>query len=136
GILHEGVQIHPGRVHPGDKVLINGPIAAHGMAILSVRDNLDFETRMESDTAPLHELVEAMLKTGADIHVLRDPTRGGVTSALNEIAGQAHVGIHLDEVSIPIREEVHSACEMLGLDPLLVANEGKLVAFVAPEDAD
>jgi len=133
GVVEPGVHIHPRRALPGDQILINGPIAVHGLAIMSVREGLEFESQILSDTAPLNGLVAAMLAASKDIHVLRDPTRGGVTSALSEIAEQADVGIHLDEARIPISENVQGACELLGLDPLYVANEGKLLALVAPE---
>lgn len=136
GLIDANVNIHPGRAEVGDKIIINGPIAAHGIAILSVREGLEFESEICSDTAPLNELVQAMLAAVPDIHVLRDATRGGVTSVLNEIAGQARVGIRLEETQIPIAEEVKGACEILGLDPLYVANEGKFVAFVPAESAD
>jgi hydrogenase expression/formation protein HypE len=134
GIVPEGVNIHPARAKPGDKIVISGPIAVHGIAIMSVREGLEFETEIASDTAPLHTLVDALIAAGIDIHVLRDPTRGGVTSALTEIAQAAKVGMLLDEASIPISEEVKGACEILGLDPLYVANEGKLLAIVPKED--
>jgi hydrogenase expression/formation protein HypE len=134
GIVPEGVNIHPARAKAGDKIVISGPIAVHGIAIMSVREGLEFETEIASDTAPLHNLVDALIAAGIDIHVLRDPTRGGVTSALTEIAQAAKVGMLLDEASIPISEEVKGACEILGLDPLYVANEGKLLAIVAKED--
>ena len=115
-------------------MLINGPIAQHGIAIMSVREGLAFETAVESDSAPLHGLVDAILAAAGDqVHVLRDPTRGGVSSSLNEIAVQARVGIRLDEARIPIDEQVRGACEILGLDPLYVANEGKCLAIVARE---
>jgi hydrogenase expression/formation protein HypE len=130
GIVPEGVDIQPTRAQSGDKVLLSGGIAVHGIAIMSVREGLEFETEIASDTAPLNGLVEAMLSASKDIHVLRDPTRGGVTSALTEIAQSARVGMQLDEASIPISEEVKGACEILGLDPLYVANEGKLLAIV------
>jgi hydrogenase expression/formation protein HypE len=137
GLIPAGVEIAPTRARPGDVVLLNGPIAAHGIAIMSVREGLAFETTMVSDSAPLHELVAHILAAGGEgVHVLRDPTRGGVSSALNEIAAQARVGIRLDEASIPVAEEVRGACEILGLDPLYVANEGKCLAIVAPEVAD
>ena len=136
GAVEPGVRIHPGRARAGDKVIINGPIATHGIAIMSVRENLSFETKIISDCAALHGLVEAALRAWPDIHVLRDPTRGGVASALAEIAEQAKAGIHLDEASIPIQEEVKGACEILGLDPLYVANEGKVLAIVPAEGAD
>lgn len=136
GLVPEGVNIHPARAQPGDKVIVSGPIAEHGIAILSVREGLAFETEIASDTAPLNGLVTAMLATSQDVHVLRDPTRGGVTSALTEIAQSARSGIVLNEAFIPIREEVKGACEILGLDPLYVANEGKLVAIVSASDAE
>jgi len=137
GLVPPGVHISPQRAHPGDVVLINGAIAVHGIAILSVREGLEFETALESDTAPLHDLVARVLDVaGEQVHVLRDPTRGGVASALNEIAAKAGVGIRLEEAHIPIWEEVRGACEILGLDPLYVANEGKCLAIVAREAAE
>ncbi len=135
GTIDEGIDIHPRRAQAGDQILISGEIAVHGIAIMSVREGLEFETEIASDTAPLYELVAAMIAAGVDLHVLRDPTRGGVTSALTEIAQTARVGMLLDEAAIPIGEEVKGACEILGLDPLYVANEGKLLAIVAREDA-
>ena len=134
GVVPAGVNIHPGRARPGDKVIVSGEIAVHGIAIMSVREGLEFETEILSDTAPLNSLVDALLAAG-DVHVLRDPTRGGITSALSEIAQTARVGIFLDEAQIPISEEVKGACEILGLDPLYVANEGKLLAIVSAEEA-
>jgi len=136
GVIPEGVDISPARARPGDKILLSGEIAVHGIAIMSVREGLEFETEIASDTAPLNGLVEAMLAVGGDIHVLRDPTRGGVTSALTEIAQSAGVGMLIEEARIPIGEEVKGACEILGLDPLYVANEGKLIAVVAPGAAE
>jgi hydrogenase expression/formation protein HypE len=136
GVVPEGVNIHPGRARPGDKVIVSGEIAVHGIAIMSVREGLEFETEIASDTAPLNGLVNALLAAAADIHVLRDPTRGGITSALSEIAQSARVGVYLDEARIPISEEVKGACEILGLDPLYVANEGKLLAIVSAEEVD
>jgi hydrogenase expression/formation protein HypE len=136
GVVPDGVNIHPGRAHTGDKIIVSGQIAVHGMAIMSVREGLEFETQIASDTAPLNNLVDAILATTPDIHVFRDPTRGGITSALSEIAQTARVGITLDEAHIPISEEVKGACEILGLDPLYVANEGKLLAIVPSETAD
>jgi hydrogenase expression/formation protein HypE len=131
GVIPEGVTISPKRARPGDLVLLSGEIALHGIAILSVREGLQFETTIESDSAPLHELVSAALSVaGPGVHVLRDPTRGGVASALNEIAAAAQVSIRIDEQVIPIREEVRGACEILGFDPLYVANEGKCLALV------
>jgi hydrogenase expression/formation protein HypE len=133
GIVPPGVSILPARATPGDVVLVNGPIAQHGVAILSVREGLTFETTIESDSAALNGLVAAMLAAGGDgVHVLRDPTRGGVSSALNEIAQAAGVGVRLREADIPLDEQVRGACEILGLDPLYVANEGKVLALVAP----
>ena len=136
GVIPDGINISPSRTHPGDKIIISGAMAVHGMAIMSVREGLEFETEIASDTAPLNSLVEAMLATKIDIHVLRDPTRGGIASALTEIAQSAKVGMLLDEARIPISEEVKGACEILGLDPLYVANEGKLLALVAAQDVD
>jgi hydrogenase expression/formation protein HypE len=134
GLVPEKVNIHPGRARPGDKIIVSGEIAVHGIAIMSVREGIEFETEVLSDSAPLNGLVNAILAAAQDIHVLRDPTRGGVTSALSEIAVSARVGILLDEAQIPISEEVKGACEILGLDPLYVANEGKLLAIVASEE--
>ena len=134
GVIPPGIEISPARARPGDLVLINGPIAQHGIAIMSVREGLAFETTIESDSAPLHDLVAGVLAAaGEQVHVLRDPTRGGLSSTLNEIAVQAKVGIRLNETSIPINEEVRGACEILGLDPLYVANEGKCLLIVARE---
>jgi hydrogenase expression/formation protein HypE len=136
GSLQPGVAIHPDRAQPGDRILLNGPIADHGIAIMSVREGLEFETTIESDSAPLNGLVKEMLKASKNIRVLRDPTRGGVASALNEIAGQSGVGMQLREDRILVREEVRGACELLGLDPLYVANEGKLIAIVPAGETD
>ncbi|HVC89255.1 MAG TPA: hydrogenase expression/formation protein HypE [Acidobacteriaceae bacterium] len=145
GIIERPVDISASRARPGDKILLSGFIGDHGMAIMSQRENLEFEGAIESDCASLHGLVDAMLDAcdtiGANqsehpIHCLRDPTRGGVATTLNEITSQSKVGMFLRESSIPVRESVRGACEILGLDPLYVANEGKLVAIVAPEAAD
>jgi hydrogenase expression/formation protein HypE len=136
GIVPEGVDIGPQRAQAGDKIIVSGSIAEHGIAIMSVREGLEFETTILSDTAPLGGLVETILAASRDIHVLRDPTRGGVTSALVEIGQSAGVGITLEEAAIPIHEEIRAACDILGLDPLYVANEGKLLAIVAPMEAD
>ncbi len=136
GEVPEGVRIHPARAEVGDKILLSGAIAVHGIAIMSVREGLEFETAIESDTAPLHDLVRTMLAVEPDLHVLRDPTRGGLTSTLTEIAESVGVGIRLNEAAIPISEEVKGACEILGLDPLYVANEGKLLAVVPAAVAD
>lgn len=137
GLIPPGIRVSPQRARPGDVILINGRIAEHGIAIMSVREGLAFETALESDSAPLHELVAAVLAVaGEQVHVLRDPTRGGVSSALNEIASSAGVGIRLDETSIPVGDAVRGACEILGLDPLYVANEGKCLVIVAREAAE
>jgi hydrogenase expression/formation protein HypE len=136
GVVAGGVNIDPKRARAGDKIILSGEIATHGIAIMSVREGLEFETEIASDSAPLNGLVEIMFATGADIHVLRDPTRGGVTSALTEIAQAAGVGMVLDESHIPINEAVKGACEILGLDPLYVANEGKLLALVPAETTE
>jgi hydrogenase expression/formation protein HypE len=136
GVVPSGVNINPSRAAIGDKIIVSGPIAVHGMAIMSVREGLEFETEIASDSAPLHGLVEVALAACPDVHVLRDPTRGGVTSTLVEIAEAAGVGVSLVEDRIPINEDVKGACEILGLDPLYVANEGKLIAVVPAEAAD
>lgn len=137
GVIPPSITIGPQQARPGDLVLINGPIADHGIAIMSLREGLEFETVLESDTAPLNALVGDLLAAcGPQVHVLRDPTRGGVASAVNEIALDAGLGIKLDESRIPLREEVRGACEILGLDPLYVANEGKCLAIVDPAAAD
>ena len=136
GLVVPGTNIAPSRAQVGDKVIVSGDIAVHGIAIMAVREGLEFETEIASDSAALNGLVETILAASKNIHVLRDPTRGGVTSALSEIAEAAKVGIRLDQRSVPVREDVKGACEILGLDPLYVANEGKLLAIVAREDAD
>jgi len=136
GLVRAGVNIRPSRAQAGDMIIISGQIAVHGIAIMSVREGLEFETKIASDTAPLNGLVESVLDACEDTHVLRDPTRGGVTSALSEIAQSAQVGMLLDEARIPIGEEVKGACEILGLDPLYVANEGKLLAIVPAAKTD
>ena len=136
GAIENDVDINPKNAQPGDKIILNGAIAAHGIAIMSVREGLEFETRVESDCAPLNDLVRTMFRASKQIHVLRDPTRGGVASALNEIAESANVGIMIHENRIPVADEVRGACEILGFDPLYVANEGKLLAFVDPADSE
>lgn len=136
GIVPEGrcLSIHNAR--PGDKILVSGTIGDHGVAIMSVREGLEFETVLESDTAPLTGLAQAILEVCPQTRSMRDPTRGGVSSALNELAAASNVGVELDEASLPMRPEVKGACELLGLDPLYVANEGKLIAVVPAEAAD
>jgi len=136
GTVADGVRLSADQARPGDSVLLSGSIGDHGIAILAQREGLEFESAIQSDSAPLHTLVAAMLAASTEIHCLRDPTRGGLSSTLNEIASQAGVGVEIDERVIPVREEVKGACELLGLDPLYVANEGKLVAIVAPGAAD
>jgi hydrogenase expression/formation protein HypE len=158
GIVPKGLELSANRAQPGDKVILSGFIGDHGIAILAQREGLEFETTIESDSAALHRLVAEMLKVKYDkgapllagvarsgnselgaataIRCMRDPTRGGLSSTLNEIAGQSEVGIEIEEEKIPVREDVRGACEMLGLDPLYVANEGKLAAIVAPDAAD
>jgi len=136
GLIPPGVQIAPGNAREGDAVIVSGTIGDHGMAIMSVREGLEFETRILSDTAPLHELVETMLAASLDIHCLRDATRGGLAAALNELAKSSRVGISFEEDRVPLQPAVKAACEMLGMDPLYVANEGKLVAIVNGEIAD
>jgi hydrogenase expression/formation protein HypE len=135
GIVKEGVNISGSNAKVGDVVMINGPIGSHGIAILSEREGLKFETEIKSDTAPLSSLVADMLEVSKDIHVLRDPTRGGLSTTLNEIALSSKVDIEISEGDIPIQEEVRAACEILGYDPLYLANEGKLVAFIPLEIA-
>ena len=136
GVLREGVDLSGANARPGDVILVSGDLGDHGTAIMSMREGLEFSTAIRSDTAALHGLIETMLATGADIRCLRDPTRGGLATTLNEIARQSKVGIMLQEKTIPVKPEVAAACEFLGLDPLYVANEGKLVAVVAEADAD
>lgn len=133
GVIPDGIDISPRGARTGDAIIVNGPIAEHGIAIMSVREGLDFQTPIESDTAALNGLVDALLTEENRVHVLRDPTRGGVASVLNEIAEASNAGILIDERALPVRDPVRGACELLGLDPLYVANEGKLLAFVAAE---
>ena len=137
GLIHPKANIHHNNIRPGDKIIISGNIATHGIAIMSVRKGLEFETTIESDTTNLNHTIEKLLdRFGNDIKFLRDPTRGGVASVLNEIAELTSLGFELDQKSIPVDEQVEGACEMLGLDPLYVANEGLFVAVVAKEIAD
>jgi hydrogenase expression/formation protein HypE len=136
GVVPEGVNISGSNARPGDKVVLSGNIGDHSIAVLSKREGLSFATDLKSDCAPLGSLVAEMLAASPSIHCLRDPTRGGLAATLNEIAGQSGVGIRIEEEKIPVREEVLGACEMLGLDPLYLANEGKLVAVVPAQDAE
>ena len=143
GLVPDGLELSANRARSGDRVLLSGSIGEHGIAILAQREGLEFECPVESDSAALHGLVADILRAVglqesgmSALRCMRDPTRGGVSSTLNEIAEQSRVGIRLEESTIPIREEVRGACEMLGLDPMYVANEGKMIAIVAPEVAD
>lgn len=135
GIIPHGINISGDKACPGDHVIVSGYMGDHGVAIMSQRNNLQFFTTIQSDTAPLHELVLHMLRAVPGLHCLRDPTRGGVATTLNEWARQSQIGFMIDETLIPIRTDVASACELLGLDPFYVANEGKLLAICAPEDS-
>jgi len=135
GLVPADVDVSAANARAGDKIILSGTIGDHGMAVFSQRENLEFEAAIESDTAPLHELAAAMLAAG-EIHAMRDPTRGGLGTSLCEIAASAAVGVEIHAARVPVREAVKAACEILGMDPLFVANEGKLVAFVAPDSAD
>jgi hydrogenase expression/formation protein HypE len=136
GVIRPHLTIGGAQAKAGDAVILSGPIGDHGMAVLDARGELGFHSTIKSDAAPLNHLIEAMLNVSDLVHVLRDPTRGGLATTLNEIAAQSRVGILLDEQKIPVRNEVRAACEILGFDPLYVANEGKLVAIVAQADAE
>ncbi|MFO7774138.1 MAG: hydrogenase expression/formation protein HypE [Dehalococcoidia bacterium] len=135
GVISPGVDISGANAKDGDKVLLSGTIGDHGIAVMSQREGLKFSTTLESDCAPLNKLVLQMLETSSKIHCLRDPTRGGLATTLNELARQSNVGIVVEEAKVPVKEEVKAACELLGLDPIYVANEGKMVAMVDPVDA-
>jgi hydrogenase expression/formation protein HypE len=136
GVVRPGMELSGRCARPGDVILVSGTLGDHGMAIMAERESLGFESPIVSDTAALHGLIEAMRASGADIHVLRDPTRGGLATTLNEIAKQSGVGMMLQEKNLPVTPAVNAACEFLGLDPLYVANEGKLVAICAEQDAE
>jgi hydrogenase expression/formation protein HypE len=136
GVVPEGVRISGDRAAPGDAILVSGSMGDHGIAILSKRENLSFETEIQSDSAALHGLVADMVKAATDIHCLRDPTRGGLGATLNELARQSRAGFRLRESAMPFKPAVLAACELLGLDPLYIANEGKLIAICAGGDAD
>ncbi len=136
GLVDPDLKLSADQARPGDKILLSGYIGDHGIAILAQREGLEFETTVASDSAALHTLAAAMLRASHEIRCMRDPTRGGLSSTLNEIAAQSRVGRVIDERQVPVREEVRGACDLLGLDPLYVANEGKLVAIVAPEAAE
>jgi hydrogenase expression/formation protein HypE len=136
GIISPGVDISGANARVGDKVLLSGTIGDHGIAVMSQREGLKFSMTLKSDCAPLNKLVSQMMEVSSTIHCMRDPTRGGLATTLNELARQSKAGIVVEEVKIPVKEEVKAACELLGLDPVYVANEGKLVAIVDPADAD
>ena len=136
GLIPEGVNIGPSNARVGDVVLISGSVGDHGVAVMSVREGLRFRTQIESDTAPLGAMVQAMIESRAEIYCLRDATRGGLAAVLNELAEASQVGIEFKETSVPVRREVMAACEMLGLDPLFIANEGKMVVVVPEAGAD
>lgn len=136
GSVPDSLRISAGNLRPGDKILLSGTVADHGMAVMTSRENLSFQTRIQSDTAALNGLVEKMLQISLDIRAMRDPTRGGVATTLNEFAKSSRVGIKLFEEKIPVLPEVRGACEVLGIDPLYVANEGKLIAVVSPAAAE
>lgn len=136
GVVREDVNVSGANAKPGDVVILSGTIGDHGIAVLGARGELGFQSSLQSDVAPLNHLIAAMLDASPNIHVLRDPTRGGLATTLNEIAIQSNVGILLKEETIPVHPEVNAACEMLGFDPLYVANEGKLVAIVPKEEAE
>jgi hydrogenase expression/formation protein HypE len=136
GVVPDGRDVHASNARAGDAVLLSGPVGNHGIAVLAARGELAFRTQVRSDAAPLNGLVEALFDAGVEVHALRDPTRGGLAATLNEIAGSSAISVVLEEGAIPVDAEVEAACEMLGFDPLHVANEGKLVAFVAPDDSE
>jgi len=136
GILRPDIQVSSGRAHNGDRIILSGSIADHGVTVLTRREGLTFESPVVSDTAPLNHMVQRMFDVTTDIHVLRDPTRGGLGTALNEIALKSNTGIRIDEDRIPVKDAVAGLCELLGFDPLYLANEGKLIAFVAAEHSE
>ena len=136
GVVPAGRSLSIRNARPGDRIIVSGTIGDHGIAIMSVREGIEFETVLESDSAPLHDLTRVMLEACPEIRCMRDPTRGGVSSAMNELAEASHVGVRLDESKLPVKTEVKGACEMLGLDPLYVANEGKLVVVVPAEQTE
>jgi len=135
GVIPPDVNVSGSNAKPGDKIIISGTIADHGITILSSREGLKFDSDIKTDSAPLNKMVQSIIQSDCDIHVLRDPTRGGIGTTLNEIASQSNVGIKIDEQSLPIRGPVQGICELLGFDPLYIANEGKLIAFVPQKDA-
>ncbi len=136
GVIPDGVDVSGSRAAVGDKIIVSGTIADHGITILSEREGLRFDSDVQTDSAPLNHMVKAIIDSGCEVHVLRDPTRGGLGTTLNEIAGQSNVGIRLMEDSLPVRGAVRGTCELLGFDPLYIANEGKLIAIVPEKDAN
>jgi hydrogenase expression/formation protein HypE len=136
GLVHESARLGAANVREGDRVLVSGTLGDHGMAVMIARGDLQLEVELASDTAPVHELTASLLELGESVRWLRDPTRGGLATALNELARDAQLAVALEEAALPLRPGVVGACEILGIDPLYVANEGKLVAVVAPEAAD
>ena len=136
GVVMDGVEVGPERAQPGDVVILSGTVGDHGIAVMSKREGLEFETDLVSDSASLNGMVEELLHAVPNVHCLRDPTRGGLAAALNELAGTSGVGIEIDEAAVPVRPAVSAACEMLGFDPLTVANEGKLIAIVPADEAE
>jgi hydrogenase expression/formation protein HypE len=136
GVIADGVDVRPSRIRPGDAVLVSGDLGRHGIAVLSRREGLQFEVPIESDCAPLHASVAQLIAAGVDLHCLRDLTRGGLASALNELALDAGVDIEIEEARVPLSAAVRAACELLGLDPHYVANEGRFVAFLPPAQVD
>jgi hydrogenase expression/formation protein HypE len=136
GIVPDGREVGPARAKIGDAIIVSGTIGDHGMAVMSVREGLEFESIIQSDSAALHDLVEAIFAASDGIHVLRDPTRGGLASSLNEIAAQSQVAMALHEEKLPVKPDVQSACELLGMDPIYIANEGKLIAIVSQSEAE
>jgi len=135
GVMLPGVQVSGSNAQPGDQIIVSGTIADHGMAVLTTREGLSFETAIQTDSAPLNRMVQAVLESGCDVHVLRDPTRGGLGTTLNEIAIQSGVGIRINEKAVPVQGAVQGCCELLGFDPLYIANEGKLICFVSEASA-
>ena len=130
GILPPGVSVTGSNAKPGDKIIVSGTLADHGITILSSREGLNFDSDIRTDSAPLNQMVQSLIASDCDVHVLRDPTRGGLGTTLNEIAAQSGVGITIDELTLPVKGAVKGTCELLGFDPLYIANEGKLIAFV------
>ncbi|RKY83885.1 hydrogenase expression/formation protein HypE [candidate division KSB1 bacterium] len=136
GIIPDGVDISSQNAKPGDKILINGFLGDHGIAVISQREGLDFQTEIKSDVAPLNSIIRILIESEIEIHTLRDPTRGGLATSLNEIADKSNMGIIINEIELPFRKEVIGACELLGFDPLYIANEGKFIAFIPEKDSE